>query len=156
MAAKKRGQTNSPVERLLTAILRKSVLKERIPDLLKGHDESEGERRPALVFFVKDWQTDPQLRQASPATRGIWMDILCSMHYAPIYGVLEGREDRICRLIGCTNDEFLAFKEENSLLKFCEFREISMREKVLIASRRMVRDEAKRIAKKLQKRAERA
>lgn len=32
-----------------------------------------------LHFYPRDWYSDPRLAVASPATRGIWIDLLCAM-----------------------------------------------------------------------------
>lgn len=36
-------------------------------------------RRPAIMLYKGDWKRDPQLSMCSPATRGIWIDLLCDM-----------------------------------------------------------------------------
>lgn len=36
--------------------------------------------RPALQLYVKDWLTNQKLRRCSPAARGVWLDVICTLH----------------------------------------------------------------------------
>lgn len=45
-------------------------------------------KKPYLHFFPSDWMGDPKLRACKPATRGIWIDLICLMHDAEPYGHL--------------------------------------------------------------------
>ena len=36
-------------------------------------------RRPAIMFYKGDWKRDPELSMCCPATRGIWIDLICDM-----------------------------------------------------------------------------
>jgi uncharacterized small protein (DUF1192 family) len=44
--------------------------------------------RPAILFFVNDWLSDPGLRACSLAAQGLWMNCLCIMHTACDRGML--------------------------------------------------------------------
>jgi hypothetical protein len=46
-------------------------------------------KRPAFQFYPADWRKDANLRRCSPAARGVWMDVLCVLHDAEPYGVVN-------------------------------------------------------------------
>jgi len=75
---------------------------------------------PAFQFYVGDWLRDPQLRQASFATRGIWIDMLAYMWTAPDPGRLSGTVKGLARMIGCTIPEMETFISEAQGCKFAE------------------------------------
>lgn len=43
-------------------------------------------KRPSFQFYPADWKNNVKLRRSSEAARGIWMDILCSLHDEDTYG----------------------------------------------------------------------
>ena len=103
-------------------------------------------KNPAFQFYVKDWLTDTQLRLASPATRGIWIDLLCYMWDAPVRGEISCSIDKLGMLVGAQNGECHAFVTEIKALKFGE---ISVdvtdgHEIVTLRNRRMYREQSKR------------
>jgi hypothetical protein len=69
-----------------------------------------------MKWYPADWRADPALRMCSYAARGRWIDLLCLMHEAAIYGhlliaglkptasqiaaVLDGRPSEVERLLG--------------------------------------------------------
>lgn len=57
---------------------------------------------PWLQFFTGDWMKDPALSRCSPATRGVWMDLLCAMHESDRSGVITGTREQIARLGRCS------------------------------------------------------
>jgi hypothetical protein len=46
------------------------------------------DRSPSFQFYPGDWLTDPKLNLCSPATKGVWMDILCHMYLSDEPGFL--------------------------------------------------------------------
>jgi hypothetical protein len=109
---------------------------------------------PIMDFDTRAWITDPQLRMASPATRGIWMDMLCFMRVSPQRGIVTGSVDDIARLVGASNDEILLFISEARKTNFCDIRichddvtqDVTQESQkshafVTIENRRMVREE---------------
>lgn len=47
-------------------------------------------KKPAFLFYVKDWRNNAKLRRCSPAARGVWVDVLCLMHDSDAeYGALR-------------------------------------------------------------------
>ena len=57
---------------------------------------------PALMLYTGDWLKDPALGKCSPATRGIWIDMLCAMHENGRSGKLEGTYDQLSRILRCS------------------------------------------------------
>ena len=47
---------------------------------------------PAIHWYTGDWMKDPRLSRCSPATRGIWADLLCAMHEDDRSGSLSTEE----------------------------------------------------------------
>lgn len=45
-------------------------------------------KRPAFLFFPRDWQTDPELRSCSLEARGLWIELMCVMHFSSRRGYL--------------------------------------------------------------------
>lgn len=43
--------------------------------------------RPSFQFYTKDWRANSKLRRCSPASRGVWVDILCALHDSDEYGI---------------------------------------------------------------------
>jgi hypothetical protein len=46
------------------------------------------DRSPSFQFYPGDWLTDPKLNLCSPATKGVWMDLLCHMFLSDEPGYL--------------------------------------------------------------------
>ena len=82
---------------------------------ISGKQDSGGMmpgKAPAFQFYVKDWLSDPQLRMASPATRGIWIDCLCFMWSSPVRGSLQISRDNLARMTGASSEEIDRFVQE--------------------------------------------
>jgi hypothetical protein len=62
---------------------------------------------PWLKFFTGDWLKDPNVTMLSPAARGVWIDLLCSMHEAGRYGELIGTTDQLARIARCSTAELV-------------------------------------------------
>lgn len=56
--------------------------------------------QPYLPLYTGDWKKDPELSMCSAATRGIWIDLLCSIHDGRI-GQVTGTADQLSRLCRC-------------------------------------------------------
>lgn len=85
---------------------------------------------------------DPALSMCSPATRGIWMDLLCAIHELDHAGQVTGTPEQLSRLCRCGVVEFVdAFKEfrASSVADVTERNGI-----VTVISRRMKRDNIER------------
>jgi hypothetical protein len=57
--------------------------------------------KPYMPWYVGDWRKDPNVKQCSPETRGVWFDFLCEMHELKSGGVLTGDKDYLCRVGVC-------------------------------------------------------
>lgn len=101
-------------------------------------------RRPALLFYTGDWKKDPQLSQCSPATRGIWVDLLCAMHDDDECGRLAGDEAALARIGRCTVAELRDCVAE---LKATKTATVTFRNgRVTLVNRRMSREHVERKA----------
>lgn len=92
---------------------------------------------PAILLYTGDWKKDPQLSHCSPATRGIWIDAICSMHELRS-GSLEGTPRNLARDLRCTETELAAALHE---LHDTGAAVVTQRnEKVTLTCRRMQRE----------------
>lgn len=64
-------------------------------------------KAPAFQFYPGDWLKDPAVTLCQPATRGVWMDLLCRMYESDRSGVLTGTRDQIARLGRCSTAELV-------------------------------------------------
>src|SRR5688572_4152399 len=67
---------------------------------------------PAFQFYPGDHMKDPALSMCSPATRGIWMDLICAMHERDRTGKISGPIAGLARLCRCTAEEMSAALDE--------------------------------------------
>jgi hypothetical protein len=74
-----------------------------------GRIEREGMEPVAKHFYMQfdvgDWMKDAAVGRCAPATRGIWVDLLCAMHESGRTGELSGTHDQIARLGRCSAAE---------------------------------------------------
>jgi len=61
--------------------------------------------KPAFQFYPGDWLKDSSLGMCEPATRGIWIDLLCAMHESPSGYRIEGTAAALARVCRCSPDE---------------------------------------------------
>jgi hypothetical protein len=54
-----------------------------------------------MKFFYGDWLRDTSLSSCSPATRGVWMDLLCRMHDSQKWNI-SGTLEQLARMARCT------------------------------------------------------
>ncbi len=59
-------------------------------------------KQPYMPFYTGDWLKDPRLSLCSPATRGVWIDLICALHELPTGGQVTGTPDQLARLCRCT------------------------------------------------------
>lgn len=60
---------------------------------------------PWFKFNPSWWISDTELSKCTPATRGVWIDLICAMHQAGRSGELRGTTDQIARLARCSTAE---------------------------------------------------
>lgn len=98
-------------------------------------------KRPAFQFYPGDWQHDVALRTCTLEARGLWIEMMCTMHQGNPYGylVLNGNpidSGQLARMVGATA------KEVEKGLKQLETAGVFSRDSEgRIFSRRMVKDE---------------
>ena len=62
-------------------------------------------RLPWFKFNPSWWISDTELSKCTPASRGVWIDLICAMHQADRSGELRGTTDQIARLARCSTVE---------------------------------------------------
>ena len=100
---------------------------------------------PFLKFYVRDWQSDFELRMCSIESRGFWFECLCIMHSAKRRGFMETprghplTDDQTCRLMATSKGDLLRCMEELTEYGVPSFEE----ETGIMYCRRMVKDDKK-------------
>lgn len=93
---------------------------------------------PHICFYTGDWMKDPKLSLCKPATRGVWMDLLCAMHECDRLGELRGTSEQLARLARCSTAELVEALTE---LQTTDAAELLQRNGTwVIANRRMKRE----------------
>ena len=96
---------------------------------------------PSFMFYPGDWLKDT--RALSLATKGAWIDILVALWDSPIRGILANRIEGWARMLGSTVDQAEAVIQE--LREQCLAEITTLADgRVVIASRRLIRDELDR------------
>ncbi|MFA5321984.1 MAG: hypothetical protein WC373_04865 [Smithella sp.] len=62
---------------------------------------------PFIKFYPGDWLKDPQLSFCAPATRGVWIDLICAMHELGRVGELCGTAEQLARVTRCQPADFV-------------------------------------------------
>lgn len=102
---------------------------------------------PAFQFYPGDWLKDPQLSICSPATRGIWIDLLCAMHELRKGGEITGSADQFARLCRCMPSDIvdaLAELKDSGAADVEVVTDCKNLQSVRVVSRRMKRDAKER------------
>lgn len=102
-------------------------------------------KRPSMQFYPDAWLSAPELRRCSEATRGIWIDVICLMHFGEPYGHLTTgghsfTETEVARSIGST-----VGRVRTALAELARNGVTARTEQGVIYCRRMVRDEELRL-----------
>lgn len=101
-------------------------------------------KRPAIMFYTGDWMKDPHLAMCSPATRGIWIDMICLMHENSESGRLAGDLGGLSRACRCTPEQLYDALRELHQYRAAEVTvlpdDTESHQPVTILSRRMVRE----------------
>lgn len=63
---------------------------------------------PHIPFYTGDWLKDAAVSVCTPATRGVWIDLLCAMHECNRSGELRGTSEQLARLARCSTVELKA------------------------------------------------
>lgn len=99
---------------------------------------------PYMQFFVNDWTTDATLTLCAPATRGVWIDLLCAMHQLGRSGKLTGTPEQLARLGRCTTAQLSQALTDLQTNRAAEITERNGL--VTVTNRRMAREAAAREA----------
>ena len=97
---------------------------------------------PWLKFYPGDWLKEPSLTVCSPATRGIWIDLICIMHESGRVGEVSGTVEQLAKLARCSAAEMAAAITELDAQKIA--RVTGRNNKVTVTSRRLKREEKAR------------
>lgn len=65
-------------------------------------------KTPAFQLYTGDWKKDPELSMCSASTRGIWIDLICSMHDNDRCGMVAGTTRELARMARCETTEMEA------------------------------------------------
>lgn len=97
---------------------------------------------PYLDLYTGDWLKDPSLSLCEPATRGIWIDLLCAMHERDRCGVITGTPDQLARISRCSAVDFVQAVAD---LQTHQAAEVTQRgDKYTVINRRMKNDADRR------------
>ena len=104
-------------------------------------------KRPAFQFYPADWRKDLELQACSIAARGLWVELMCVMHESERYGhlYLNGKPMNEVQAAAACRITVGIYRKLVAELKGAGVPGVD--DKGAIYSRRMVRDEALRIAR---------
>jgi len=98
-------------------------------------------KRPAFQFYPADWKADDALMSCSAAAQGLWIYMLCVMHYSDPYGHLVTRGGEAMPSKQLAKLARLTWEQVDELLdELADARVFSMTAQGVIFSRRMVAD----------------
>src|ERR1044072_156233 len=60
---------------------------------------------PFIHLYKSDWKSDPNLSKCSPATRGIWVDLIFTMDDLDRTGLITGTAEQLSRACRCSELE---------------------------------------------------
>ena len=110
-------------------------------------------KRPAVQLYTGDWLKDPCLGQCSPATRGIWIDLLALMHENSESGELTGTPASLAQIARCTERQMKSAIEELERTKTAD---VTKRPNdVTVKNRRMSRAYHERLSARKRKQKQR-
>ena len=96
---------------------------------------------PWMQFYPADYLLDTQL--LSPASRGIWMDVICHLWRSETRGTMTLSREHWARLLRCTVKEFSHALDELQSQQICNAVTLSNND-VTLSSRRLVKEEKRR------------
>lgn len=108
---------------------------------------------PYLEFYPNDWKGDPSLQKCSLSARGVWIELIGSMHLDDRSGIITGTSEELSRLCGCR-----AIDIENAIAELKRHKAADVTicgANVTIINRRMRREHNNRISSSLRKTKER-
>jgi len=102
---------------------------------------------PWMQFYTSDWIVDKNLSKCSPATRGIWIDLIASMHQNGRTGEVSGTIEQLARTARCTPEEMKNAVDELRTTETADVTELCA--VCTIVNRRMHREHNEREEKRL-------
>lgn len=110
------------------------------------HESMDLMKYPHMPLYTGDWLKDPLLAMCSAATRGIWIDLLCSMHELNRSGKITGSIEQFSRICRCSVDEMSNAIEELNITETARvtFGNGESNAKITIINRRMKRESKSR------------
>lgn len=106
-------------------------------------------KRYYMQLVTGEWKKDPALSACSAATRGIWIDLICSMHDAEQCGRLSANKEILARYGRCSVQELDAALVE---LRVTKTADVTFRNGIVtVTNRRMRREFEIREAARLRK-----
>lgn len=106
---------------------------------------SNTKKMPWFKFHVAAWRDEASLKMCSRVARSVWIDLLTYMHEAEPYGhlLIVGKEPTIAALAGLLA---LSIEDTKAIMEELETNNVfSRNSRGVIYSRRMIRDEKKRL-----------
>lgn len=100
-------------------------------------------KQPYFPFYTGDWLKDPRLSLCAPATRGVWIDLICAMHEFDRSGELRGTSEELSRLSRCSTVELIAALTDLQNKRAADV--IQRNGSWVIANRRMKKEAATRL-----------
>lgn len=73
-------------------------------------------KRPAFQFYPDKWTGNNKLRSCNHEEKGVWMDLLCYLHYGDEYGVTHKTLEQLSKIIHCKL-EVVEFLYQEEILK---------------------------------------
>lgn len=105
-------------------------------------------KEPFIDLYTGDWMKDQAVSRCAPATRGIWIDLLCAMHDDARSGRLTGTAEQLARLGRCSTAEMSAALNDLQITGAADVSE-GRNGSVTIINRRMYRLSQEREATRL-------
>jgi hypothetical protein len=93
-----------------------------------------------MPFDVGAWKSDAAVSAASPATRGIWFELLCCMFNLDRCGQVSGTIDELARMCRCASSECLQSVSE---IRARDIAEVTEKDGVYVIVNRRMRAEYK-------------
>jgi hypothetical protein len=101
------------------------------------------------------WMSDPALSLCSPATRGIWIDLICNMQATGRTGIATGFRPALARATRCSADDLAGAFNELTMYNVADISE-SDNGVVTVVNRKMNREHKERVAATLRQQKARA
>jgi hypothetical protein len=95
-------------------------------------------KQPHIQFYTGDWLKDPRLSLCQPASRGVWIDLICAMHELDRSGELRGTSEELARLARCSTIELVQALTDLQNKRAADV--IQRNDHWVIANRRMKRE----------------